>query len=61
MNLHSFLQQRAADDKPLRVRIIGAGKFGTMFLAQARITPGMQLIGIAELDQEKTAISLALL
>ena len=53
MNLHSFLQQRAADNNPIRVGIIGAGKFGTMFLAQARITPGMKVVGIAELDQEK--------
>jgi len=53
MNLHNFLQQREADDNPIRIGIIGAGKFGTMFLAQARITPGMQLVGIAELDLEK--------
>lgn len=53
MNLHSFLQQRAANGNPIRIGIIGAGKFGTMFLAQARLTPGMQLVGIAELDLEK--------
>jgi len=36
MNLYRLLSQRAADNKPLRVPLIGAGKFGSMFLAQAR-------------------------
>ena len=40
MNLFRMLQQRAADHKPLRVGLIGAGKFGSMYLAQARHTPG---------------------
>lgn len=53
MNLYSFLQQREADGNPIRIGIIGAGKFGSMFLSQARLTPGMQLVGIAELDLEK--------
>ncbi|MCF6315464.1 MAG: hypothetical protein L3J30_04070 [Marinosulfonomonas sp.] len=34
MNLHSLLQSRAASGKPVRVGLIGAGKFGSMFLAQ---------------------------
>jgi predicted homoserine dehydrogenase-like protein len=53
MNLYSSLKQRAAEDKPIRIGLIGAGKFGTMFLSQARITPGMQMVGIAELDLDK--------
>ncbi len=53
MNLYNSLQQRASDGNPIRIGIIGAGKFGTMFLAQARLTTGMQLVGIAELDLEK--------
>jgi len=28
LNLYRLLQQRAADRKPLRVALIGAGKFG---------------------------------
>ncbi|MDB5770778.1 MAG: hypothetical protein JWM42_1152, partial [Burkholderia sp.] len=35
MNLHKLLQARAAAGKPLRVGLIGAGKFGSMFLSQA--------------------------
>jgi len=53
MNLHRLLQQRAGAGKPIRIGVIGAGKFATMFLAQARLTPGMHVVGIAELDPEK--------
>lgn len=53
MNLHTLLQQRAEQDNPIRVGIIGAGKFGTMFISQVRLTPGMHVVGIAELDIEK--------
>ena len=34
----------------MTVGLIGAGKFGTMFLAQARLTRGMHLVGVADLD-----------
>ena len=50
MNLHRLLQQRASDGKPLRVALIGAGKFGSMFLAQARRTPGIHVVAVADLD-----------
>src|SRR5690606_20293098 len=38
---------------PVRVGLIGAGKFGTMFLSQVRLTPGMHLVGLADLDVER--------
>jgi len=50
MNLHSLLREREAAGRPIRVGLIGAGKFGTMFLAQARRTPGLHLLAIADLD-----------
>ena len=50
MNLHSLLQARAAGGRPVRVGLIGAGKFGSMFLAQARTTPGLHLMAVADLD-----------
>jgi len=53
MSLYSLLQRRMETGKPIRVGVIGAGKFSSMFLAQVRITPGMQLVGIAELVPEK--------
>lgn len=49
MNLYQMLQARAEAGRPVRVGIVGAGKFGTMFLAQARRTPGMHIVGIADL------------
>ncbi len=50
MNLSHLLNERAAQDRPLRVGLIGAGKFGTMFLSQVRLTPGMHLLAVADLD-----------
>jgi predicted homoserine dehydrogenase-like protein len=50
MNLHRRLLQRQAVGKPLRIGIIGAGKFGTMYISQARKTPGIHLIGVADLS-----------
>ncbi len=49
MNLSSMLRERAAQNRPVRIGQIGAGKFGTMFLAQCRITTGMHLVGLADL------------
>lgn len=50
MNLHRMLLERAEKGTPIRVGLIGAGKFGTMFLAQALLTPGLHVLGIADLD-----------
>lgn len=49
-NLYSLLTARAITNQPIRVALIGAGKFGSMFLAQARRTPGLHVIGIADLS-----------
>jgi predicted homoserine dehydrogenase-like protein len=50
MNLHRKLLRRAEEGRPIRVGLIGAGKFGTMFLAQARLTPGLHVLGVADLN-----------
>jgi predicted homoserine dehydrogenase-like protein len=50
MSLHTQLLQRAADRKPIRVGLIGAGKFGSMVLAQVPRTPGVHLVAIADLN-----------
>jgi hypothetical protein len=50
VNLHALLTQRAAQGRPVRVGLIGAGKFGSMYLAQARRTGGVQVVGIADLQ-----------
>jgi predicted homoserine dehydrogenase-like protein len=44
-----MLAERAAAGRPIRIGQIGAGKFGTMFLAQCRLTTGMHLAGLADL------------
>lgn len=59
MSLHSQLQQRAADGRPVRVGLIGAGKFGSMYLAQVPRTPGVHLAGIADLNPDGARRNLA--
>ena len=50
MSLYVGLQKRAAEGRPLRVGLIGAGKFGAMYLAQVPKTPGVHLTAIADLS-----------
>ena len=57
MNLHKLLGERAEAGNPVRVGLIGAGKFGAMFLAQARLTSGLHILGIADLDVERARSS----
>jgi predicted homoserine dehydrogenase-like protein len=59
MNLHALLSARAAGGKPLRVLLIGAGKFGSMFLAQARRTPGIHVVAVADLSPPRARESFA--
>jgi predicted homoserine dehydrogenase-like protein len=59
MNLRSMLEARAAQGKPLRVALIGAGKFGSMYLAQAKHTPGIHVTAIADLAPDRAKASLA--
>src|SRR2546422_3703169 len=49
MNLYAKLCARAAQGQLLRIGLIGAGKFGSMYLAQVPKTPGIHLVGIADL------------
>jgi len=50
MNLYSLLQDCSAMGNPVRVGLIGAGKFGSMFLSQVPTTLGMNVTAIADLD-----------
>jgi predicted homoserine dehydrogenase-like protein len=59
MNLARLLRARAAENRPVRVGVIGAGKFASMFLAQVRTTPGMHLAGVADLSAERARKALA--
>jgi predicted homoserine dehydrogenase-like protein len=49
VNLHAKLVERERQGQPLRVGLIGAGKFGSMYLSQARCTPGIRLNAVADL------------
>src|SRR4051794_27849999 len=53
MNLHRLLNARRAAGKPVRVALIGAGKFGSMFLSQVPHTPGLDVPVIVDLDPER--------
>lgn len=59
MNLHAKLLQRQAEGRPIRVGLIGAGKFGSMYLAQIPRTPGVHLAGIADLSPAAARANLA--
>src|SRR3978361_1953534 len=53
MNLSHLLNARHAAGKPVRVALIGAGKFGSMFLAQVPHTPGLEVPVIVDLDPDR--------
>jgi len=58
MNLHRMLTVRAEEGRPLRVGLIGAGKFGTMYLAQAKHTPGIHIAAVADFVPDRARASL---
>lgn len=60
MSLYRQLLQRAEEARPIRVGVIGAGKFGTMFLAQVLRLPGIHVVGVADLDVSRAKSNLAL-
>ena len=52
MYLYDQLLQRADANRPVRVGLIGAGKFGSMFLSQVPTTPGLSVAAIADLRSD---------
>ena len=53
MNLYDSLRAKEAVGRPVRIGVIGAGKFASMFLAQARVTPGLHIVSVCDLDLER--------
>jgi predicted homoserine dehydrogenase-like protein len=53
VNLHRLLKQREERGEPVRVGLIGAGKFGSMYLSQVRHTPGVRVVAIADLTPQR--------
>ena len=60
MSLYSRLQRRAQEKNPIRIGLIGAGKFGTMYLSQIPKTPGVHLVGVADLSPGRAKANLEL-
>ncbi|MDH3713928.1 MAG: SAF domain-containing protein [Gammaproteobacteria bacterium] len=58
--MYQALQERAAAGKPIRVALIGAGKFATMYLHQARRTPGVHVCAVCDLDEQRARDALTL-
>src|SRR6516165_5236804 len=53
MNLFRLLEARHAAGKPVRVALIGAGKFGSMFLSQVPHVAGLEVPIIVDLDRDR--------
>ena len=59
MSLHRKLQELAVNHQSIKVGLIGAGKFGSMYLSQIPNTPGVHLLGIADLSPASAKKNLA--
>ena len=57
MYLYSELQEKEKNGNPIRVCLIGAGKFGSMFLSQSVTTPGLEVARIVDLDPSRAKLT----
>ena len=53
MYIQNLLSERLLKNNPVKVVLIGAGKFGSMFLSQVPTTPGINVVAIADLFPDK--------
>ena len=53
LDLADRLRKRLEDGNPVKIGIIGLGKFATMFLSQARLIKGFQITALADLDYKR--------
>ncbi|MEW9920115.1 Gfo/Idh/MocA family oxidoreductase [Marimonas sp. MJW-29] len=53
MNLARLAAEAAERGTPVRAGLIGAGKFGSMFLSQVPTIAGLEVTAIADLDPER--------
>ncbi|GAB3409254.1 Gfo/Idh/MocA family oxidoreductase [Schumannella luteola] len=53
MNLFPLMQKRTAESGPIRVGVIGAGKFASMFLTQAVNSDNIHVVGVADINVPK--------
>ncbi|MEZ5714782.1 MAG: Gfo/Idh/MocA family oxidoreductase [Paracoccaceae bacterium] len=59
MNLARLCAERAEAGRPVRAGLIGAGKFGSMFLAQVPTVAGLEVSAIADLDPARARAACA--
>lgn len=59
MNLFSLMRKRTSDIGPIRVGVIGAGKFSSMFLTQVVDSEDIHVVGLVDLDLERSRAALA--
>lgn len=59
MNLHAKLRAREASGKPVRIGLVGCGKFASMFLAQVPRSPGLHVAAVADLAPDRARANLA--
>jgi predicted homoserine dehydrogenase-like protein len=57
MNLSHLLAARADAGNPVRAGLIGAGKFGSMFLSQVAFTDGLEMPVIADLAPDNARVA----
>lgn len=60
MNITQLLQQRADEGTPIRVGLIGAGRYGTMYLSQVQNIPGIHVVGMADINVPRAQNALKL-
>ncbi len=53
MFLYQELKKRVESNSPVKVGLIGAGKFGSMFLSQVPTTSGLEVVAIADLNPKQ--------
>lgn len=53
MNLYTLLKKRLEESGPVRIGVIGAGKFASMFLTQAVNMPEFHVVAVADLDTSR--------
>ena len=53
MGMIDQLKAREEQNRPVSIGMIGGGKFGTMFMAQAQRIPGVHILGVVDLDVEQ--------
>ena len=56
--LYDDLCARAAEGRPIRVALIGAGTFGGMAIRQCLRVPGIEVVAVADLDVIRAATAL---